>query len=332
VARAVDDHISIPIGFMNEISHADSSEVLLEASARWLPPILDADRGTIAVMEDGLLMARAFLGDRLFEMNGVIPMQGTVNGHVVQTGQPLILNAPDDMGSPIIKRLFGFGYKSTILVPIRSGKLIFGTLHVSSKRSHAFDAKLTRNAVALGAWMGAHLLIHRQAEEMKRLAETDPLTGSLNRRVLLTHVQRAISLYQRTGKPFSMILFDIDKFKSINDTYGHTLGDRVLIDVVEAVSGAIRGDDILARVGGEEFAVLLHGSDLENAEVVAERFRRRIADIQTTHLGKPVRCTSSFGVAMIEDDDTTMETIYQRADAALYRAKLGGRNRVEIAA
>jgi len=190
--------------------------------------------------------------------------------------------------------------------------------------------------VLLG-WMGSLLFLmllgyyHRLQLQSKKqlefLASTDLLTGIYNRRQLLLLLEQAIRLAHRHRRPLSLIFFDIDYFKAVNDQYGHEIGDAILKEVAELVKGAIRQSDIFGRWGGEEFIVVLHDCSQEEAAKKAEALRRLIAG-HTFSNG--IRLTCSFGVAGLKDDEDSGSLI-RRADEALYRAKQHGRNRVEEA-
>ena len=164
----------------------------------------------------------------------------------------------------------------------------------------------------------------QQAEEMKHLANTDPLTGIANRLKFNTILDHHVALSSRYDHALSMLYFDIDHFKKINDTYGHKVGDGVLIEVVELISALLRQSDLLARWGGEEFVVILPETSVEQAKVIAEKLRSCIE----THLFMNVSdLTCSFGVTQLRSDDTEQSFLI-RADKALYEAKESGRNRV----
>lgn len=181
------------------------------------------------------------------------------------------------------------------------------------------------HVVGIARDISARKLIHRQLELM---ATTDPLTGACNRRrfgeVLHTEVARC----QRYGEPLSLILFDIDYFKRVNDTYGHPVGDTVLVKFANLVSGSIREIDVFARMGGEEFAILAVNCDLGCARKFAEKLRRAVEDYTFPEAG---RLTCSFGVAGYSDQDKKEGDLVKRADEALYRAKGHGRNQVVVA-
>ena len=165
-------------------------------------------------------------------------------------------------------------------------------------------------------------------ETIAQLARTDALTGLANRRTLHEALQREIARARRLGEPLSVIIADLDHFKSINDEYGHMTGDQALAQAAAVFGSQLRPYDLAARYGGEEFVLLLPGASTEGAITVAERVRKGIADIQLA--GCPRRITASLGVASWIATETPEEFV-GRADAALYRAKSAGRNRVEAA-
>jgi diguanylate cyclase (GGDEF)-like protein/PAS domain S-box-containing protein len=163
--------------------------------------------------------------------------------------------------------------------------------------------------------------------ELERLATTDPLTDAHNRRFLMVRAEIEIAQAKRQGHSISMIMFDIDHFKRINDSHGHIAGDRVLVALSHAVSKEMRLGDTFARVGGEEFVLLLPQSDKEQAHQVAERLRRMIEELKIdAGAALTLRITSSFGVASLSPTVDTVDALYLAADTALYQAKDAGRN------
>jgi len=170
-------------------------------------------------------------------------------------------------------------------------------------------------------------LIADQAKKLKILACRDPLTGLANRREFLDRSGKEESRFSRSGKPFAILMIDVDNFKCVNDTYGHACGDRVLVAISECLRANLRKQDLVARWGGEEFIVLLLESDEAGAIKAAEKIRRSIGELQCTCDGASVSVTATFGVCVHEASFKLEETI-RHADKALYRGKQDGRNRV----
>jgi diguanylate cyclase (GGDEF)-like protein len=170
--------------------------------------------------------------------------------------------------------------------------------------------------------------INKQNEELRHLAMRDPLTGCANRRALFEQFDTLIAAARADGQVLCCIMTDIDHFKSINDNYGHAVGDRVLQVVARALAGGLRDTDVLGRYGGEEFCIALPGIGLEEACAIGERLRAEIE----SRAGKGVRrtpgivVTSSFGVAALVPGIVDAAQLIDAADKALYKAKHAGRN------
>lgn len=162
------------------------------------------------------------------------------------------------------------------------------------------------------------------------MALTDPLTGLFNRRYMETHVGTLVDRSAARGKPLSVLILDIDYFKSINDTFGHDAGDDVLREFADRLKKSIRGIDLACRYGGEEFVVVMPDTDLGVAALVGERIRRRIASepFPVGQGARQVEVTISVGIAARMGPQDNASQILKRADEALYRAKRDGRNRV----
>ena len=164
-------------------------------------------------------------------------------------------------------------------------------------------------------------------ETITQLMNTDPLTGLTNRRQLKEMLALEMSKARRHARPLSALMTDIDHFKSINDTYGHDVGDRVLIQVAQILRSTCRKEDIIARYGGEEFIAILPDSPAASAVECAERIRKAIQE--TAYPGVDRQVTASFGATLFLATDTE-DSFIKRADTALYEAKNSGRNRVVL--
>ncbi len=168
----------------------------------------------------------------------------------------------------------------------------------------------------------------RRQDEMRHLAETDPLTGLYNRRAFRERLEHVMSRVQRSGSVLSCLMLDIDLFKHLNDTYGHELGDRVLVQLAELLRREQRTMDVLARLGGEEFVVLLPETGLRGARIYAERILRKVSGATLGTAEHPVQITVSIGIATHPDERVTdPDALIRLADTNLLRAKSDGRNR-----
>jgi diguanylate cyclase (GGDEF)-like protein len=167
--------------------------------------------------------------------------------------------------------------------------------------------------------------------ELLRLASTDPLTGVYNRRRLLELAGEALYRQRRYGRPFSIIVMDLDGFKTVNDTFGHHQGDAVLVQFAAAITEQKREGDALGRMGGDEFCLLLPETDPQAAAVLAARILEKCGNIHLEDTLHNVHVTTSIGISHAQAGDASLDPVFARADAALYKAKNKGRNRYEIA-
>jgi diguanylate cyclase (GGDEF)-like protein len=213
-------------------------------------------------------------------------------------------------------------------LPLTAGRTSFGTLTVFGDR---FDDEERMTAVSLAA----HAVIALDNERLHRIVErqalADGLTGLANRRhaeeVLATEVSRA----ERFGGPVALVVADLDDFKDVNDRYGHPTGDIALREFAEVLRETVRDVDLVSRWGGEEFLLVLPGTDGPGAAQLAERVRQTLRDrVLVGPDGSPIVLTSSFGVSSFPEASSPDELVFQ-ADRALYEAKRNGKDRVERA-
>jgi diguanylate cyclase (GGDEF)-like protein len=165
-------------------------------------------------------------------------------------------------------------------------------------------------------------------EEVKQLSLTDELTGIFNRRGITENLEVEVARSRRLGTPLSLLMLDIDRFKPINDTFGHATGDEVIRTVAQALKKELRETDVLGRFGGDEFIVVLPALELEGAIAAAHRLRQSVQFSAIEMLARGVSITISVGVATCRPTDSTVH-LMSRADGALYAAKENGRNRIE---
>jgi diguanylate cyclase (GGDEF)-like protein len=177
------------------------------------------------------------------------------------------------------------------------------------------------------------MTLKEQEERLKRLADTDPLTHLLNRRAFTEHLLDEVRRRERSGRPLSLLMIDVDHFKQVNDDFGHPTGDRVLVQLAEIFGSVFRDVDPVGRWGGEEFLVLMAETGKDEANAAAERLRAVIASHPFITEYPEERMTVSIGVTSLDGppgrgSHATLEFLVKRADGALYAAKQEGRNRV----
>ncbi len=166
--------------------------------------------------------------------------------------------------------------------------------------------------------------------QLRTAAETDPLTGLANRRAFTAHLDAAVAARAK-GRPASLAMIDLDFFKRVNDEHGHAVGDVALMLLGDICRDLVRSNDVVARIGGEEFALLLNGAELPEARTVCDRLREKIASCDVPiGPGRTISISASIGIGSIEAGASS-EALLAIADAALYRAKATGRNRVVVA-
>jgi diguanylate cyclase (GGDEF)-like protein len=309
-----------------------------------LGQILDAAQNAIPSAEKGLLhlinpgtselRVRAMLGyqnPRIQRISGGAEQEYLLRA--VKERRALLIHdtlAGKDPTDASVAQVFP-AVRSAVVAPLILSEKVLGALSLSSSSPSAFSDADLRLLISLAATTTAAIQNALLHSEVQRLAITDALTGLYNRRGFYDLGQREIERFQRFGRTLSAIMLDIDHFKEVNDTYGHSAGDQVLATLARRCRTNIRHVDILCRYGGEEFAILLPETDLFTASEIAERIRRSIDDepFQTDqHL---VRVTISLGVTRAIPETSDLQALLERADTALYRAKANGRNRVELA-
>jgi diguanylate cyclase (GGDEF)-like protein len=243
----------------------------------------------------------------------------------IRLGRPHEEGAEHDelISCTICSRLVGTATCQPLLV---SGKVIGTVLIRHSRPLDESELRSVTDSVAQAAPVLANLKTIAVAENR---ASTDALTGLPNRRAMNDTLKRMAAHAGRTAQPLAAIAFDLDRFKNINDRYGHEAGDAALSVVGECLRENLRESDFAARIGGEEFLILAPDTDVEGARVLAEKVRESLSREQVTPLLEPL--TASFGIAVMPFHATSSDSLVRRADRASYLAKDRGRNRVEIA-
>ncbi len=222
--------------------------------------------------------------------------------------------------------LLGLAFLLTL--PALVGYVAAARLQRVQRQEFALRQRLSETNAALQAEIAQR--IELQAE-LERQATTDPLTGLVNRREFSRRFALDLARTQRDASPLSLVLIDLDHFKRINDQYGHAAGDAVLRTLAQLSHGCFRSIDTVGRLGGEEFAVLLPGADLQCAAQAARRLAQRLAETPVEHDGQCIVAGMTAGVAQRLPSEDSLDSLLQRADLALYAGKQAGRARTMLA-
>jgi diguanylate cyclase (GGDEF)-like protein len=223
------------------------------------------------------------------------------------------------------------GLASLKVIPLRTAQKVLGAVVLGARRAGAYGPEAVRQLEVVAMQAAESIYRARLFEQTERLATTDGLTGLLNHRTFQGRLDEHVAHAQRYGKKLSLILCDIDHFKSVNDTYGHPAGDLVLKAVARTLAKEARATDVVARYGGEEFAIVMPETDAAGALVIAERIRERVARMALDTDQGRLQVTMSLGLATFPEDGDKKGALVERADGCLYHAKRNGRNRTVAA-
>lgn len=254
-------------------------------------------------------------------LSAAVAVFGTINGVV-------LLRSRADR-SPILLILVGANLTMAAAALARAGSAALLGSHPPFADIPANQAAYLAAFIAMLANGVSFLLLVKEDTdaELRRLVTTDEMTGLANRRAFFERGDEVLALCRRLGRSATLAMLDVDRFKQINDTYGHAAGDAVLKNVATVLRREVRAVDLCARLGGEEFVVVLPGATAEQAVLALERVRSAIAASTVERAGQALRVTVSIGVATIDEGDS-LDAALVRVDAALYAAKRRGRNRV----
>ncbi|MEO5335496.1 MAG: diguanylate cyclase [Magnetospirillum sp. WYHS-4] len=245
----------------------------------------------------------------------------------LRLGESQHLKLPPDVH--VEGALTDFRPREVLVVPIEYNQVNFGVAILAT--THTFAADIVRLLALFGQGMGLALHNSMAHDRLQRLAAIDPMTGLYNRRFGQTRLREEFTRAMRQGGDLGLLIFDIDHFKKVNDTYGHLVGDRVLVRVTEAARRAFREGDILVRYGGEEFYAIMPGASLKDVREIGERLRHIVQDTIVKDGDQELKVTISVGVTAfppLQAEDE--EALVRRADEALYQAKRNGRNQVQV--
>jgi diguanylate cyclase (GGDEF)-like protein len=304
--------------------------ILLSRIAQLICQLIDAEACSVMLIDADRkrLLAKAAYGLRTEHMHAVSFRVGEgVAGWVVEHGQSALIH--DVTRDPRFLAMPGneTPIASMICVPLIARGERVGAVTATSAKPSAFDT----NSLELIRFIAMTIALDIENVRLHRVAVTDPLTGAFNREFLLQRLPQEIETAIDRDRALSIAMVDVDHFKSVNDHYGHGIGDVVLSEVARRLRGAIRGGDLLVRYGGEEFLAVLPKADAGRAWEVGERMRQRVCERAfEVGDGLALLLRVSVGIAQWRTGEL-MPDLIERADTALYGAKDRGRNRVEVA-
>ena len=247
-----------------------------------------------------------------------------------ESGKPSL--NPDTWADPEwVKDLPGSGWiRSYIGAPIKRKEKLLGFINLDAATPDFFKEKHLGRLQALADQAAVAIENAQLFKEMEQLAITDSLTGLYNRRFFYEFAQNELERSKRNNKNLSMIMIDIDHFKKVNDQLGHQIGDKILVEIVKICLSILRKMDVMCRIGGEEFLILLPETEKSDAVHAAERICTAVSAARIKTEKMPVQVTVSIGVADYNNSRNTIEKIISASDQALYSAKAAGRNRVHV--
>ncbi len=282
-----------------------------------------ADAGAILYEQDGEISVLHSFGIR-------DAAKLTTDTHILETftkGVPSVLSHPDDV--IIESTLTQFHPKAVTIEPVLFKSVPIAVILLA--KAEPFKAGYTKQLSIFTQSLAIAMHNAFEHEQLQKLAALDPLTGVLNRRFGLVRLREEYSRSIRRGAPLGLLMFDIDHFKQVNDTYGHVVGDRVLKSIAALIRQGLREGDVLMRYGGEEFLAILPGASREDVLGVAERTRYLVRDYKTRYGDNLIGVTISIGGdSMPESSVTNEQTLIANADEALYASKNSGRDRVTL--
>jgi diguanylate cyclase (GGDEF)-like protein len=320
-----------------ELSVINSSSVILSSSLdiqeifgsfiEELKKVVDVAWATIVLTEENNFrcMALSAKEGSAYQVGDRVPMEGTGTGWVVTQKKSFI--EPDisrEMYFTTGKQFYQMGLRTMAYLPLIAKGRAIGSFIVASKLPNAYNQRHVKLLEQLASQIAMPLENSQLYAKAEQKARVDELTRLLNRRSLDEMIDSEIGRHSRYGGAFTLAILDLDSFKSYNDSYGHLSGDRLLREVGHVIKSAIRNVDYAFRYGGDEFAILLPQTSIEDALQVLERVREKIADSLDSG---DIRITSSIGLASWPDDGISHTDIIAAADSTLYRAKRSGGNR-----
>lgn len=303
-------------------SRLDLNELAGEALNK-LMDNLHAAGGAIIIEKEGALSVLSSFGINTPEEI----INNDVIWNVIRTQKRHLIDLPEDI--TLSGLLTNFRPKTVLVEPIMYKEVVLGVFVLASVIE--FTKEMQKNIQLYGQGLALAFKNAITHDQLQRLAANDPLTGIYNRRFGLSRLKEEFARAIKTNTPIGVIMLDIDRFKSINDAYGHIVGDRVLISLVKVAKMSLREGDIFLRYGGEEFLIVLPGASLADVSQIAERIRRTIEDTEIHNYQQIIKVTVSIGGTSYPEHNVDEHlSLINIADTKLFQAKESGRNNTII--
>lgn len=309
--------------------------IILEKSTEFL----GAEQGSLMLLDEDrrelTVKAMKGLNKKIVELLKIRPGEG-ISGKVLATGTPLIVSDIESDERIAQEKRPRYKTKSFISIPLKLNGRTIGVLNIADKiTGEVFREEDLHLLISIGAYASVAIersKFYHKTEELKKISITDSLTGLLNRRYFQERVSEEIERSRRHHLPLSLIMMDIDNFKSVNDTYGHPVGDEALKITARAIRNCVRTIDVAARYGGEEFTVILPQTAKSDATAIAERICSEVGrlDFPFEQAARKLTFSVSLGLATFPEDAESLDDLIRNTDIALYRAKAQGKNRVVV--
>lgn len=318
---------------------AAATEELFTVILMKIAEFINADLGSLMIYEptskELYIKAIKGINQKIVEFVRIAPGEG-ISGKVFSSGKAAIVEDIEHDDEFSQKNKPRYKTKSFVSIPLKTQNKVIGILNLADKKNgrpfNNVDVKILNSLTSYASLAIERFSFQKQSEKLKKISITDPLTNLLNRHFFQERLIEEIERAKRHHLPLSLIILDIDNFKTINDTYGHPAGDEALVLIAQIISNTIRSIDVAARYGGEEFTIILPQTSKENAFDIAKRICDNInnTELMIDEYNSPIKSSVSLGLATFPNDASTIEELIKNTDIALYTAKATGKNRVVL--
>ena len=341
-SKSFKNRLSLLFKMMQEINHVENEDELFQLAMKYVCQILEVHRASIGILnetQDEITLTALHGVVANHPKNIIFQTENTALGHSYKLDTISYRPNLNTSTCPIVIKLFEAGMKSTLSIPIVSGSIRMGTLNTASSIPNGYNNDDMHLAQQIAGILATHLhkicltkksqkqqeLLESKNAELESIAYLDPLTLIYNRRFINNIIEQEIVQSGRSPI-WSLLMIDIDLFKSINDEYGHEYGDEVLCATANFIKENIRERDTFARWGGEEFLIVLPETNISEAFELTEKIRMGLDENRSKYLET---LTASFGLTEYQKDES-QDTLIHRADQALYLSKENGRNSTTV--